>query len=525
METRHAKRRRKANTADEPFYMDRRSYLDELPSDVLEVILRHLSVRPHLRDWQAQLDPWHALRVLECGGQLRAAARRAFYGLHMHFDCLPMHRQKRSGLQLDRGGHSSLFGDLVLELGPRLRVLTFDVYGASGLCDGSMFEFCCNLRTLALGSGNSKMNISAILSKCGSSLCQLHFGRDDGKLRKHIVPAIAAHCQKLESLTLEHETCEGTLEPLWTAIGGSLRHLAFGPPASVSRSNRAFALEEAAILSQRCAKLQSLELLARARRTWQTRVAPYLRQLGSSLLKLRLTTYGSYPGPVPLSAALENCTNVELYLSIQTSQMAATMTVFGDRLRAVHIPHGLLRQHHFDDGVIDCAQLEELQLPLITECAPLVARLFHTPKPHLRVLELSKCLNLRDNNFLNAIADRISSIEEFTVGSIYPVDFVTIERFLIVNSRLRRITIIHKLVDSADKAVQICAERCGATFISNLPRFLSVMEVQFQYSSHRRFSRLIADACVPLRGRYIDIIVGYMQYMPQSKLKAKNISC
>ena len=167
----------------------RSCYLDMLPDDILQIVLRYLSRRPHHQNLHAYVSARAINTVLDVGGVLARAASLEFHsvgsedGISFYADvdalisCPLLHR-----LTLHR---------LVLEL----------------CVDGVLPD---------------------LLRGCGAELRELVLNTKSSVLTQNDILAISAHCMKLSSLTIRAHQVEGTLRPIWRSLGYVLTQIYIG---------------------------------------------------------------------------------------------------------------------------------------------------------------------------------------------------------------------------------------------------------------------------------------------------------
>lgn len=505
METRHAKRRRKASA--EPHFSDKRSYLNTLPEDALIVVLRFLSFRPYLRNWKAHVSPRDALQVLQCSGSLAVAARKSFDTIHAHISCGQMQGRATKGLHLERISDLSMFYDLVAEQAPRLRTLTLDVGGSFEKMEGTQFEFCVNLRVLALGRLFGTNYLLPILATCGGALRELHLGGDK-RLPAYVILVIAKHCRALETLIIEHDSFAAPTVSIWEAVGGTLRKLAIKFPRMRERYDDPQPQESATIIAEKCPNLTELELLSRC--SWRKTI-PLLRALGSQLRVLRVMSLGSCPPPDDLKVIIGACSAVTVYASVD-KHVEETLDILGGRLRGLELQYDFPMSPHFGEIASRCDNVEEAVLGPCERSRDLLAAFFDKPKPRLQSLKISQCFSGSATSLFGLLARSVGKLESFMAVVEKAVDDQMVADFLSVNSNLRKLVLWHAVPVTESEEARERAEYCASHLLPSLAQLPSLQEVCLSYSHRMGHSQKIANACMLLRFRCIDIVVGDAHY-------------
>lgn len=502
METRSAKRRRKAVDAHEALASHRCSYLDTLPLDALNDILRYLSTRPNLKRWQAYVRPADALLALQTGGSLTCSARNAFQAIHMHFDFGEHRAVPVTGIQMERAWDGSVYCDLVMEQGPRLHELSFDLDYQPRFCDGKIFEFCTSLRSLSIGHRHSKLNLNPILTACGTYLRELHVQREEVLTGDH-VQAIRKHCRSLQRLTLAHETADVPLGKLWRDIGATIRRLSIGPPRNVGD------------VALYCPLLDDLEVSVRARSE------ELLVSLGVQLRHIRFVQRDSCPRPDALARILASCRNARVHAWV-TKDTASTLLVLGARLVQLRVRDAKCGDDELGDALAVCSSnVEEAHVELRKSSMPFVKRFFECT-PNLQKLNLSRVF-VDNKNLLCLLSRRVRTVVEFSCTTQRPLDDLMVAPFIGANVRLRKLWIANKITGATKKEAKDLVEQCAARMVRAIYGHPALAEVVVCDAHRKGVSKQIADACVSMRGRHIDIIVGDVQYMPCTLLNRKYI--
>lgn len=513
METRRAKRRRKAVDVPEPLSSNQRSYLDSVPYDALSVVVRHLSTRPHLKRWQAYVAPHDALQVLQVGGTMTEVARASFRVLHVHFDYAQQRGRAATGVQMERAADGSVFADLVAEQGPRLHTLTLDVHSLLRFSDGSMFEYCLALHALVLGFNNRRLLLAPVFAACGGTLKELRIECEE-TLDAVTVDLIAKHCRVLEFLAFTHKDA-APLDKLWKAIGGTLRRLAFAPPRVPGARAATLLLP----IATHCIHLKDIELLRADRRV---AAEALFSAMGSRIQVLRFMESKSCPAAADLARMLTACPLAAVHAYVQQEKLD-TLRVLGARLRTLRLRHNFNHGPGFSAIAATFTGVEELNLEIRATSASFLESLFATAKPNLRKFTINRVYLNQKQNVLNIIAKSTHSVRDLTCTTKEALDARSCHAFFTANTQLRRLRVWNNLLGGSKKEVRADAELKAAGLVRRLYDLPHINEVVIHDMQRKGISTSIADACVPLRGRRLDIIIGDVQYMPLTVLKRKYI--
>ncbi len=167
----------------------RNCYIDTVPDDSLQIVLRHLSNRPQHKNWHAYISPLSVNTALDVGGALARAASLEFRSIG-----------REDGIPLHGDVDASIFRSLVHRL--HLRRLVLELGGGHALPD--------------------------VLRGCGAELRELDLHYNITLVTKADISAISTHCKKLSSLAIRGCLVEGTLAPIWRSIGSTLTRIYFG---------------------------------------------------------------------------------------------------------------------------------------------------------------------------------------------------------------------------------------------------------------------------------------------------------
>lgn len=493
------------------------NYFRMLSDDALEAVLRNFSARPRHARWQVDVSPSEVALGCGAGHPLRSAIRRSMTAMHAHHRKILPPGQEAVGMRLDLEEQESLFINLLRELAAFLRVLSFDMpYSNPMMMPGAPFVHCTGLRVLNLGRNHQYMEVAPLLRACGSVLRELHMTQDNHLPHEH-VKAVTRYCKALTALTLSHKTTDLTLEPLWRAVGGRLTRLALRPP---NPSDGGTLSEELSAIATHCTALEDLELmhyepdfstmsLAEAMQYEPDfRNISLLEALGTQLRVLRLMNPTGCPPAEKMRRVIALCPNAELHLHVWES--LDVLRVAGGRLLYAWIACPDLDDTFRPDSD-ELQHLEDCTITMTYGFRTFFGNLFAYPKRSLRRLELNQTIlsDASKTNLLDIVAQGTSSLRVLKCSTFEPLTGAHADKLLKANREMQSLQVTYETsfwsqssLAQVERAVVSLIERIVDTNVKKL----SVFERDFE-----QVSPLIEDACVPLRLRGVDVVVGIEQ--------------
>lgn len=228
------------------------SYLDTIPESAAENVVRLLSARTRLRNWQSSVRKDTVLTLLNLDGTFAEFTRRTFRAIIAPPSRLDIETGDQTGVV--NSGTSAAAATLVLALGPNIEKLYLGscTIGTSSALDIAMN--CTSLRHLDLFGTPVQCVQTAVpsfLALRGPTLEILEF-RTFGNMTGEVVAAISLHCRALRRLCLGFRHFLAPTTPIWQNLGGHLRHIEIGS---------AFPVLELDIIGVECSSITHSPLL------------------------------------------------------------------------------------------------------------------------------------------------------------------------------------------------------------------------------------------------------------------------
>ena len=105
------------------------------------------------------------------------------------------------------------------------------------------------------------------------------------------------------------------------------------------------------------------------------------------------------------------------------------------------------------------------------------------------------------------------SLREFECPSVDPLELTSFESLLQSNKELQRFTVTYLKHDGVtDEDLELGTFR----LVRSLVQYKSVIEFNVHWPRWTSISTKISNACVPLRGRQLNLVVGDIVYLPKS---------
>ena len=494
-------------------------YLNTLPKDVIMTVIRHLSKRPHVPYWQAYVDCTDTQNILRCGGLLMEGARDIFTELMYQYCSLGKQMGgKCTSLQVSKDAG---FEQLLLELGPQLRSLSLEERQFEH--DFSI-EKCSQLHQLTIVHwGQASQVLDRILKSCGNSLTHLCL-LGDGHMNPANAKAIARHCRVLESLSFDDKMVLANMDELWREIGRTLRQLSCFSPFVIPLSlNPSIDLEYPAtvalsLVERHCTQLQDVEIQAKSP---PAPIVQFYKKLATRLRVLRFKCNAHIPTPQVMQEILNECPYavVDIHIVNHAEDM---LRVLGERVRNLKVECIAEPSAQFASIANALSGLTELS---VYEChsnnsLKFIKALFNAPKPNLtklfvnrvHVFEHQHGVVMRSMNVLEVVARTVHSLREFKCYSNHPLELSSFELLLQSNRHLRCFFLDY--FSDNDTANDADFELNSLRLVQSLVKYESMLEFEIVLPGRKKVLNQLRDACVPLRGRQLNLIVGAVQYLP-----------
>lgn len=480
-------------------------YFALIPADVVMAIIRQISKRPYAPYWQSHVDCTEAQNVLRCGGIVTEIAQTMFsqlsYGNSQHRESFG---SECSSLRVSKETDLSR---LLLDLGPRLRSLTFE----TRLQEFDFYvEKCTQLRELTVKDWCPERpgrTVDRILKSCGHSLTHLNI-YGSGQMRWQLVRSITNNCSALESLLLNDQTVlDVEMEKFWQVIGRTLKRLRCLP------SMKEQALEFA---ERHCKLLEDVEIIT------NPLCFPFVQfyeNLGAQLRMLRLNCFVCTRTPEVMAQILDKCPNVLVDVSIRGHEKM--LSVLCGRVRKLELSCISHPSVQFATMANAFTALTELRLNnLRSNSLKFAMDLFNSHLPNLAKLSVddTHAFQLQGGalvpslSVLDVVACNVHSLREFECRSSNPLDPQSFKSLLDSNRDLRRFTLTY--FSDGDTVSNTFFVINSVFLVQSLVQYSSVHEFEVCLPYRKIVSNQIRNACVPLRGRQLNLIVGEVQYLP-----------
>lgn len=190
-----------------------------LSLDALENVVRHLGAKPRAPHWRNLVGPMTISILLQLGGDITAATRRAFNELKVQDEF--GYDETAHGMPYSENQRRVL--SLLSCLGSELHRI--ELAFLPGCAANAIATHCTNLRHLSLRFDYKReaASFNALFKKCGRRLDVLELEAEK-RIRRDVV-VLAENCTTLRRLKLKVTKMDCPLAELWKGIGNSLRHL------------------------------------------------------------------------------------------------------------------------------------------------------------------------------------------------------------------------------------------------------------------------------------------------------------
>ncbi len=494
-------------------------YFQNLPLDVNETIQGHLSAYPYVKEWALFVPPDHVLQALRYYGPL---SFEHVDGLSLidvvSFDS-EIRECWRHGVVACK--NQRLVDPLLRLLAARLKKFSFRCYNRASY---NWHSSMCHLRVLAIDCRLIRTDLSdrfrdlpeykipvpplGILFKtCGDSLRELYIEVNQNIL--FVASLIILHCNKLEILHLRGIQFIGPMLPVLRVVGKTLkRFLLYLHKTKPSYPTCARMIAEALPL------VRELDMPSVYAARVATRVGHFLR-----VLTINETSETAISKDEAI-ALMEACPNA--IVRANHPLKPDCVRVLGERLTVMTMHcwdyDKILRKENSESKRLlgtfaSLKNLEELKMTSPNSKSRLLLdSFFFVPKTHLRKLVLYeiKLVDEEKVHVFDRIAKYVSSLVEFSCWTaVLPTQVDCLQLFR-ANRKLKDFRLFTR--QARDPVADYV--NSAALLIRGLIYCPSLAEVSFELGSNVKWSSIVADACVPLRGRRISLEVGGTKYLP-----------
>ncbi len=194
-------------------------YLNRLPDEGLDNIIRHLSDGPSRKDWMSAFPIDLALQLLSGQGRLSCAARRTLTSLST--TSYEMNSLKPASV---REKYTDNLGDVLLVADPALEELHVTCSISPHSWVSTFASRCINLVSLTLQDLHPDFPLSTVIQSCSGRLLRLAL--EELQLTVSDVVAISRHCRGLRELSID-KVFGDDWRAMWTALGPTLEKLRY----------------------------------------------------------------------------------------------------------------------------------------------------------------------------------------------------------------------------------------------------------------------------------------------------------
>ncbi len=386
----------------------RECYLDRLPYNVLENVIRLMSSSPRSSAWAEQLEDSDICTLFSLGGEMELAARECFRSLS--FDAQPKgshrgyQRQKFHLYRLNILSTNMSNATLMNLASPSYTALVIrdppsNLFGQP-VDLGEFLRKCPNVKGLDICSDNTRTWVE----KLGPRLerLQMHVSSPS------ICRSISSYCTQLRELYIrEAHMCAVGRSDLWEKIGATLEKLYVTFVCSAS--------EEIRKIQQYCRKIRWLDISVeeRVNPTLADCIVSYGEQLEHAFL--------SNMDQSQLEAIVTACPNAKFHISIIETSHTHSLKVLGSRLeKVVLLKHEINNFCSLAKGWNECLNIETV-VCLDKVSLSYARAMFTEPKPALRELEIE--IGFAEDlsvmmNILDCVAEGTGALRRLTVITV-----------------------------------------------------------------------------------------------------------
>ncbi len=378
-------------------------YLNCLPDNVLENVMRLMSASPRASAWAEQLADSDVCTVFSLGGEMERVAR----------ECFSLLGFGSVSRDLDPGCESKKFHACRLTISnknistAKLMNLASSSYTALAIRDPlsnlleqptHMDEFlrkCPNVKDLDIYSDNTRV----WLEKLGLRLERLEMR----VLSPSICHSVSRYCMQLRELHIgEAYNHDVGLSDLWEKVGGTLEKLSVTFMFSASKEIRK--------IQQHCRKIRWLHIPE------EECVKPVLAECIVSYGGQLEYAFLEGMNQTQLKAIVTACPNAKFYMSMKESCHGNSLELVGSRLRKVVLfKYGVNDFCSLTKGWNACPNIEKVLL-LKEVSLSYVRAMFIKPKPVLLELELLIAFAEEKSTvreIVDCIAEKTGSLRRF----------------------------------------------------------------------------------------------------------------
>ncbi len=447
----------------------RSCYLDTVPDDSLRIVLRYLSRRPQHRNWHAYIAPDTVNTALNVGGALARAASLEFHSIGGD-----------DGIPLDATLDASILRPLVHRLPLRRLVLKLD--------EGQV--------------------LPDLLRRCGGGLRELVLDTGWTVVTETDIAAISTHCTKLSSLLIRGNHVEGTLQPIWRALGSTLTRIYIGSYYSHYYPLGDEFLHTISVrnLVNHCVHLRRVDVKDLNHQTVRVLVA-----LGS-----RIRVLGIDDELVSSVASWRKvyraCKNLEVvHLKLHSCAKAIdVLSLMRMKLVSLTLYAPMRSEDRFFSVLSACSGLKEVEFHVgIMVHGKLLPKLFESLKS---VTKMTCVMGISDvdprKDIIDAIARNLTNLESFTIWTYKSLKGKDVNA-LVGLSNLKCVTLRCQFIK---KSASKPPEQCAVEVVERLRDCAQLTQLDIDDINIANRSPAIAEAAAKYGRKDFDMFIGGVQY-------------
>ncbi len=224
-----------------------------------------------------------------------------------------------------------------------------------------------------------------------------------------------------------------------------------------------------------------------------------------------------------LETIVQACPNATLQLYV-SKHACDVLRHAGGRLHTLKLRHNFPATEQFRDIAATLTGLRELTLCMRPDSYEFVRHFFDTAKPNIVKLNVDRVAFGQFNVLCDVLPGKVTTLRDLEFTTREPVYGWHLDKLLLGNKDLKKIWINGKVKDGAKAGVRKAVAAATASVVKRLGESSGVRELVVKNANIKGVLREVADACVPLRARGIDVIVGDVRYLPTAlKLVRKQL--
>ncbi len=503
-----------------------KSYLDFLPDEVLERLVRFLSKRPNHENWKFSVSVEDAVSLYNYGGPLSVGARK-------HFDTLsttiPYAEDPGLYVKVFCEAEMGIFCHLLTVAGDAVHTLFMGSYALSLLSWITPFtQHCVNVRNITLCGIDESFPLEDVLRARSGCWSELSLSNRE-VLTPAQIHAISAHCKGLRKFALGRTTILDDLSPIWESIGSTLTFISLQGtriPGVTGPGNEDDIYKN---IKENCPLVTCFDLgdliLNRG-----IAAANLCAHYGAQLKHVALTC--ERHEEQILRTIVGACPFVEIHTMFNLDIDALPLRIMGARASQVGVvvppnPFFLQSLEHCADSCVNLRDLKLMQLGF-RDCADVLRQLLACPKPLLTELSLQIMTDLNDTYdeyrgcmtaALSVLAQNTGRLRRFVLDALLlgPGDLAEFAR---ANQELEHAIIMVSRRQDGDMSDE--EETALAGLVADLGACRGMKDIVFplrdQFASDLVDSwtekkAKIARVCDGLRSRRMCVTVGLCNYL------------